>query len=132
MVKTGKETVMEYQIFYRSKDKKDRNFQDWVFMSAYKAQKIIADERGAYHPDQHIDLGYVMARSRVLREMQSVHHGFYGTSKDFEFKITEGADYFSAADGEQNFIVVDLKKEDLPEKRWGDDEIFRAYLNPRD
>lgn len=126
MVITGKETTMEYQVWYRFKNKRDRKFPDWMFMSAYKAQKVIADERGAYHPDQHIDLGYVQARSRVLREIQSVNHGFYDISKDYEFKITEGEDYFSAADGEQNFTVVDLKKEDLPGEHWGHDEIFTA------
>lgn len=115
---------MEYQIWYRLKSKTEKEFGEWMFMSAYKAQIITGDERGAWHENQRIDLGYVQARSRVLNELSSVHLGLYDISKDYQFKITEGADHFTAADGEQTLVMQDLKKEDLPGKRFGQDEIF--------
>lgn len=115
---------MEYQVWFCHKPKQKKVFSDWIFMSAYKAQVITGDERGAYHQDQHIDLGYIQARSRVLKELQNVQHGLYDISKDYRFKIKEGNDYFQAASGEGSFTVVDLKIVDLPEQKFGENEYF--------
>ena len=109
---------LSYDVYYRKfarigRKPKGEEF-DWTFISSYRSTILSND---------HTDLGYLRARSRVLEEIMSYNRLWHDSGWEFQFKIVNSINYFKAGK-DQNVILKDNKVDEMSEddKEW--EEFF--------